>query len=210
MIFKALKRLVRIACLATLLVTGTVHALEPQSSYELLSEELKQMQDDEFANPGMLTVDAGRILFQRPGYNGKSCASCHGDDGEKLAPKHIATYPVYVPQRGPVTLQSQINYCYAERLEEFPLLYDADELIALETFVRHLALGEKVTVDTSGPMRAHYEAGREIFTTRIGQRDMACVQCHETYVGQHLRGQVLNQAQVNGFPIYRILSLIHI
>jgi sulfur-oxidizing protein SoxA len=198
------KTAVTVLCVVTFLIAGSVYGLEPQSGYELLSEELKAMQDDEFANPGMLTVDRGRELFNKPGFNGKSCASCHGSEGEKLDPRRIATYPVYEPKRGPVTLQSQINRCYADREEEFPMLYDADKLIALETFVRHLARGEKVNVDISGPMRKHYEAGREIFHTRIGQRDMACVQCHEIYAGQRLRGQVLNQAQVNGFPIYRI------
>lgn len=189
---------------ALLMIPGLLFALEPQSSYELLSEELKQMQDDDFANPGMATVDRGRELFQKPGFNGKSCASCHGDDGEKLDPERIAAYPVYDEEHGPVTLQSQINQCYADHQEEFPLLYDADELIALETFVRHRARGEKVNVDVSGPLRKHYEAGKEIFHTRIGQRDMACVHCHETYAGQRLRGQILNQAQITGFPIYRV------
>ncbi|WP_166668763.1 sulfur oxidation c-type cytochrome SoxA [Thiohalophilus thiocyanatoxydans] len=189
---------------ALLMIPGSLFALEPQSSYELLSEELKQMQDDDFANPGMATVDRGRELFQKPGFNGKSCASCHGDDGEKLDPERIAAYPIYDEEHGPVTLQSRINQCYAYHQEEFPLLYDADELIALETFVRHRARGEKMNVDVSGPMREHYEAGKEIFHTRIGQRDMACVHCHETYAGQRLRGQILNQAQINGFPIYRV------
>jgi sulfur-oxidizing protein SoxA len=181
-------------------------ALEPRSDYELLSDDLKQMQNDEFANPGMLTVEKGRTLFAEPGYNGKACATCHGEDGAKLDPVAIAAYPVYKPERGPVTLQSQINYCWSERMDEFPMLYDADALVALETFVRYLARGQPVHVDISGPMRAHYEAGRRLFETRIGQRDMACVQCHEQHAGQHLRGQVLNQAQVNGFPIYRITN----
>lgn len=199
-----IKSVAGVLSFALLLMSTSVHGLEPQSSYELLSEELKQMQDDDFANPGMLTVDRGREFFQKPGFNGKSCATCHGDNGEKLDPEQIAAYPKYDSQRGPVTLQSQINQCYADRQEEFPMLYDADELIALETFVRYRARGEKVNVDISGAMREHYEAGEEIFHTRIGQRDMACVHCHEMYVGQHLRGQILNQAQINGFPIYRI------
>ncbi|MEJ2344618.1 MAG: hypothetical protein P8090_04275, partial [Gammaproteobacteria bacterium] len=73
------------ALLAVLLTlhTGTARALEPQSDYELLSDDLKQMQNDEFANPGMLTVEKGRTLFAKPGYNGKACASCHGKDGAK-------------------------------------------------------------------------------------------------------------------------------
>ena len=206
MIFNTLKPIRRILYLGVLLACGSAHGLEPQSSYELLSDELKQMQDDDFANPGMITVDQGRELFLKPGENGKSCASCHGDEGEKLDPRRIAAYPVYDPEHGPVTLQSRINACYADREEEFPMLYDADELIAMETFVRNLARGEKVNVDISGPMRKHYQAGRKIFETRIGQRDMACVLCHEIYAGQHLRGQALTQAQVNGFPSYRITS----
>ena len=204
MIFDTPKPLIRILYLSVFLVSGLAHGLEPQSGYDLLSDELKQMQDDDFANPGMITADRGRELFQKPGDNGKSCASCHGDEGEKLDPRRIAAYPVYDPGRGPMTLQARINLCYADREEEFPMLYDADELIALETFVRYLARGEKVNVDISGPMHKHYEAGREIFTTRIGQRDMACVHCHEIYAGQRLRGQVLTQAQINGFPSYRI------
>ena len=198
------KWFMQIVPFSLLMMSGSLFALEPQSSYELLSDELKQMQDDDFANPGMMTVDRGRELFQKPGFNGKSCATCHGDSGEKLDPEQIAAYPKYDSERGPVTLQSQINQCYADRQEEFPMLYDADKLIALETFVRHRARGEKVNVDVSGPMRKHYEVGKEIFHTRIGQRDMACVHCHQMYAGQRLRGQILNQAQINGFPIYRI------
>lgn len=199
-----LKSRLRAGFFVLFVMPASVNALEPQSSYDLLSDDLRQMQDDDFANPGMMTVDRGRELFQKPGFNGQSCATCHGGGGEKLNSAQIAAYPIYDPADGPVTLQSQINQCYADRQEELPMLYDADELIALETFVRYLARGEKVNVDVSGPMRTHYEAGKEIFYTRIGQRDMACVHCHQMYAGQRLRGQILNQAQINGFPIYRI------
>ncbi len=204
MIINALKFAARGLALSLPLLSPALYAFEPQSGYDTLSKALQQMQDDDFANPGILTVDRGRELFQKPGYNGKSCASCHGDEGEKLNPRRIAGYPVYDPARGPVTLQNQINACYEERQGEFPRLYDTDELIALETFVRYLARGERVNVDIRGPMQRHYQAGREIFEARIGQRDMACVQCHEHYVGLRLRGQLLTQAQVNGFPSYRI------
>ena len=32
---------------------------------------------------------------------------------------------------------------------------------------------------------------------------MACAQCHDEYAGQRLRGDILSQGQINGFPIYR-------
>ncbi|NIR60969.1 MAG: sulfur oxidation c-type cytochrome SoxA [Gammaproteobacteria bacterium] len=180
---------------------------EPVSGYRFLSPAVQRMQDDELANPGMLTVEQGRALFHEPGYNGRSCASCHGENGARLDPQEIARYPRYDEARGaPLTLQQRIDMCRVEHLDEFPLRYDADELVRLETYVRYLARGEPVDVDVSGPMRAHYEAGRELYHARIGQLQMACHHCHDVYYGQRLRDQTLTQGQVNGFPIYRLTT----
>lgn len=188
------------------LLCGAAAASEPRSGYDYLPEEFQAMQDDSFENPGMFTVDQGRELFNTAGDDGISCADCHGPDGEKLDPKRIARYPIFSKRHGgPVTLQKQIDLCREERMNEFPLTYDDPSLVALETFVRHRARGEPVNVDVSGPMRAHYEAGKRLFRTRIGQLQMACYHCHDLYTGANLRDQVLNQAQTNGFPTHRLL-----
>ena len=79
-----------------LLLAGmTTQAAEPVSGYDYLIDELKQMQDDEFANPGMAAVDEGRKSFHEPGVNGKSCASCHGqpfDQRDPAKPGLMAAY----------------------------------------------------------------------------------------------------------------------
>lgn len=180
---------------------------EPLSGFTFSSPETREMQMDDFANPGMATVDYGLQLFSRPGSNGKSCADCHGQDGNRLDTKQIARYPVYSERRQRViTLQGQVNICWEEKLDNAPAIYDSKDSVALETLVRYLARGETVNVDISGPMKKYYEAGREIYNMRFGQLDMACVQCHDYFPGQYLRGQRLSQGQSNGFPEYRLGS----
>lgn len=195
------------AVLATAIGVVAASAAEPRSGYEFLTPDTQAMQDDEFANPGMPTVDLGRKLFREPGWNGQSCANCHGDDGERFSPAAIARYPVFdAALKRPVTLQERINICWEDRMDNIPYVYDCTELVALETFVRHTADGEPVNVDIGGPMRPHYERGKALYNTRFGQTGLACTHCHDLYAGQYLRGQRLSQGQSNGFPEYRLGS----
>jgi sulfur-oxidizing protein SoxA len=113
------------------------------------------MQDDEFLNPGMQWVEAGKEMFNGlEGKDAKTCASCHGKNGSQLDPKRIAQYPVYNERLGkPVTLQGQIRACWSGRLGYHPLPYDTEGAVKLEAFVHNLARGEKVNVQTDGPMK---------------------------------------------------------
>lgn len=186
---------------------GMAQAEEPVSGYEFLSPEIQAMQDDEVENPGMLVVEQGKVLFHTPGDNGKSCASCHGENGSRLDTRRVAQYPVYNQElEGPVSLQQQIHLCWEDHEDNFPLPYNCPEAVSLETYVKYLSRGEVINVDTGGPMTPYYEAGRRLYNTRFGQLDMACAHCHELYQGRMLRGQVLNQGHTNGFPEYRLGS----
>jgi len=181
-----------------------VFAQEPISGYDYLTPEMQAMQDDDFANPGMIAVEAGGSLFSTPGTNGKSCAACHGSEGSKLDPKHIARYPVYSERlKKPITLRNQILLCRKNRMGGPPLKYGSEQALQLEAFVRRLAYGEPVDVDVSGAMAPYYESGKKLFHTRWGQVDIACHQCHDYHAGQTFRGQKLTQGQSNGFPVYR-------
>jgi len=183
------------------------NAVEPLSGYHFLAAATQAMQDDEFENPGMPVVDRGRMLFRQEVEPGWSCATCHGEEGEKLDHAKIARFPVYDEQQErPLTLQDQINLCRDSHLEEFPMVYDSSELVALESFVRYTARGEVIDVQTDGPMQPYYEAGRVLYHSRFGQANMSCSLCHDQHQGQHLRGQVLSQGQSNGFPEYRLGS----
>lgn len=186
---------------------SSLQAREIKSGYEYLTQETREMQDDDFANPGMTAVEEGRVQFHKAGVNDKSCASCHGENGSKFNLKKIARYPIYNKEyEKPFTLQEQINFCGEEYLDNVPYVYDCVDLVELEAFVRYKARGEKVNVDITGPLKPFYEKGKKLYNTRFGQMNMACVVCHDQFDGQRLRGQVLSQGHSNGFPEYRLGS----
>lgn len=178
---------------------------EPLSGYEYITSETRAMQDDDFANPGLLTVEYGQQLFnQTHEKNDQSCATCHGEQGEKLDIKKIASYPVYNSNSQEIiTLQKRINQCRTN-ITDHLLATDDPELIALETFVRNKAKGEKVNVQTSGAVSELVKQGEELYNTRYGLIDMSCYHCHSLYPGQMIRGQKISQGQANGFPAYRL------
>lgn len=177
----------------------------PLSGYYFLSDESKNTQDDDFENPGFYAVETGAKLFNMPGKNGNSCATCHGDNGEKLDKKRIAMYPVYDPKlKKPITLQQKIRMEWSKKLNNSQLKYDGAKALALEVFVKNLARGEKVNVKIDGKMLPFYLKGKSIYHTRAGQLNMACAQCHTAYPGKHIRANLLSQGQSNGYPAYRL------
>jgi sulfur-oxidizing protein SoxA len=184
---------------------GEAGAGEPRSGYDFIKPATREMQDDDFLNPGMLTVEKGRQLFNaKPDGAGRSCAGCHGDEGERLDSGNIARYPVY-RVGGLRTLQRQISLCRS-RATGSTLPAGHPDLIALETFVRHLARGLPVDVRTDGPMRALVDKGERLYRTRYGLIDISCHHCHDLYPGQMIRGQRISEGQGNGFPAYRLAT----
>ncbi len=175
-----------------------------RSGYTFLSEENQRLQDDDFANPGLLWVERGRDLWRQvDGPSAKSCASCHGDAADSM--RGVRTrYPRFDPRHGKLlNLEEQINRCRAEHLHATPYPYEAEALLALTAYVDHQSHGMPLKVRVDGPAQPFFEAGKVFFYQRRGQLDLACAHCHEQYAGQRLRGEVVSQGQINGFPVYR-------
>lgn len=175
-----------------------------RSGYTYLSEENQQLQDDEFANPGLLWVEHGQELWnQVDGAASLSCASCHSEAAESM--RGVRTrYPQFDPSRGKlINLEQQINRCRAERMQAAPYPYESEALLALTTFVSSQSRGLPIEVRIDGPAQPFFAAGQAFFMQRRGQLDLACTHCHEQYAGHRLRGDVISQGQSNGFPIYR-------
>jgi len=187
-------------------LTIPAYALEPVSGYQFISPETQAMQDDDFENIGYITVDKGAELFSEHREDEEHpCTHCHGDNGEKLNLKDIASYPIYDANLGGlVTLQDRINHCWEINMDRFPLIYDDPQLVAVETYVRNLAHRQTINVKTDGPIAALLTEGEKLYNTRYGQIDMSCHHCHDQHQGQMLRGQKLSQGQANGFPEYRL------
>jgi sulfur-oxidizing protein SoxA len=53
-------------------------------------------------------------------------------------------------------------------------------------------------------MRAVRALGQSIYTTRLGQLDLSCAQCHDDHAGRRLAGSIIPQGHPTGYPIYRL------
>lgn len=175
-----------------------------RSGYTYLSPENQQLQNDDFANPGQLWVEKGREAWQKAeGSTHTSCASCHGNAAESMRGVR-ARYPRFdARSKKLINLELQINRCREERQQAAPYPYESEALLALTTFIGFQSRGLPINIRIDGPAQPFFAAGRAFFIRRRGQLDMACAHCHDQYAGQRLRGDVISQGQINGFPLYR-------
>src|SRR5688572_33373165 len=68
------------AALAALAAERPISRPELKQGSEFVSAEVRAMQADELANPGMLWVTRGERLWRdAPREGAKACAGCHGD-----------------------------------------------------------------------------------------------------------------------------------
>jgi sulfur-oxidizing protein SoxA len=176
------------------------------SGWHYRTEETRALEADSFQNPGMLYVERGEEIWNMvDGAAGKSCASCHGDDGEFL--KGLgANYPKWDEANNrPINIELQINACREANMEAKPYKFDAADQKALTTYIKHQSLGMPVEVDlTQGEMKSWWDKGEELYYTRTGQLNLSCATCHEDYNGNYIRADHLSQGNVNGFPTYRL------
>lgn len=176
-----------------------------RSGYTFAEPETRAMQDDDFENPAMLTLDYGTELWStKDGAAGKSCADCHGD-AEKSMKGVGARYPVfYQPWGKPINLEQRINECRKNNMQAKPYKYESREMLGMTAFIKYQSRGMPVTVDIGGPNKEFFQKGKAFYYERRGQLDLACKHCHEDNAGNMIRANLLSQGQSNGFPTYRL------
>jgi sulfur-oxidizing protein SoxA len=176
-----------------------------QSGTAFLSPALRAQQQDDFANPGMLWVERGATLWDAPaGASGKSCADCHGAAAASM--KGVATrYPAFERATGRlVNVADRIIECRTARQGAPRPAWESEDLLALGAFVAHQSRGLPIAVSIDGPARAHFEAGRVLYTRRAGQMNLACTQCHDANWGKTLYSERISQGHPNAYPAYRL------
>lgn len=176
-----------------------------KSGYLYMDQATRDLQDDDFLNPGMFAVETGQALWDREDpISGVSCASCHGD-AETSMRGVAARYPVYDPAVGKlVNLEGRINQMLTDTMGAESLPYE-DDLLALTAYVGLQSRGMPIEVAIDGPAAPFFEAGRTFFFERRGQLDLNCSQCHDDLAGQKLRGDLMSEGYVTGFPIFRLI-----
>jgi sulfur-oxidizing protein SoxA len=175
-----------------------------KSGFLFATPETQAMQQDDGENPAFLWVEHGEKLWTTvDGAAGKSCMSCHGAAAKMRGVG--ATYPKVSKDTGKlVTLEHQINYCRTERMQAAPFKWETQDMLGLSIFVMHQSRGLPMNVAVDGAAEPYFKKGDELYHTRRGQLNAACIHCHELNSGNYIRADLLSEGRVNGFPLYRL------
>ena len=173
---------------------------EKVSGSTFLTDDSRALQDDDFANPGLLWVDRGEALFGADHENAPSCSSCHTEGMSGVA----ARYPAYDEETDQLlNLEGRINQCRTDHQGLQPLTYESDDLLALTAYIASQSRGMPLTVELDPAAIDHFENGETYFMTKRGQFNFSCQQCHDETWGKRIRGDTISQGHGNGFPAYR-------
>jgi sulfur-oxidizing protein SoxA len=176
-----------------------------KSGIEFAGAEVRALQQDDFANPGMHWVARGEKLWSTPaGKTGKACAVCHG--AAETSMKGVAThYPKIDTGAGRlVNLEGRINLCRARHQEAEPFAYESEDLLALTAYIASLSRRMPMSVAVDGQNRERFERGREFYYQRRGQMNLSCTHCHERNAGRKLLAETISQGHGNDYPAYRL------
>ncbi|UYN97781.1 MAG: sulfur oxidation c-type cytochrome SoxA [Enhydrobacter sp.] len=161
------------------------------------------MQDDEFANPGMLYVRSGEQLWARAvGAANKACADCHAA-GSMVGV--AARHPAIPPGRDrPADLEGRINQCRTERQQAERLAPESEPLLALAAYVARQSRGLPIAPPADPRLVPFRREGKALFETRQGQLNLSCANCHDDNAGKKLAAATIPQGHPDGYPIYRL------
>ncbi len=132
-------------------------------------------------NPGFLWVQQGEAIWSDASV--PSGQSCHGDATAMHGVS--ARYPAYDAKLGrPLTLAQRIEQCRTERQRAVAFKAESDERLTIEAYVGTQSRGPPLLVDVGSPAQPFAEHGRQLFTTRMGQLNMSCANCHDGRMAQ--------------------------
>ncbi len=192
-------------------IGAAANAAEPfrpsplKSGIEFSGAEVRALQQDEFSSPAMLWVTRGEKLWnEAAGAANKSCAGCHQD--ARVSMKGVSPrYPKIDPGTTRLTnIEGRINQCRTQNQQAAPLRYESDELLSLTAYVGLQSRGLPVSATIDTQNRRHFERGRDIFYTRMGQMNLACTHCHDRNFGRKLLNDTISQGHGNPYPAYRL------
>lgn len=179
------------------------------SGNAFLPPGLRQLQADALNSPVTLWLDKGEALWSDSS-TGPSCQSCHGSvDSLKASAGTFPRLSVKSQSKGAtlINLEDQIAAC-SSRAGRIAARVEEDDLLALSALLNSAAKG--LPIDVKSPnggniaWQNHLNRGAQLFNTRLGRINLACVHCHEQNVGRQMRLDVISPGNPTGFPIYRM------
>jgi sulfur-oxidizing protein SoxA len=176
---------------------------ERHSGYKDMGPSLRQMQDDDSANPAMLFVQAGEVLWkEKAGAAGKACADCHAEGSMKGVAARYPAFPKGADK--PVDLEGRINLCRTEQQKAPALDVESQELLGLAAYVALQSRGMPISPPDDPKLTTVRTQGEKIYRQRQGQLNLSCANCHDDNAGKSLGGATIPQGHPTGYPVYRL------
>ena len=176
-----------------------------KSGADFMGASTRAMQNDDTANPAMLsTLDGESLWSEKAGALKKSCADCHGAAPQSM--KSVAArYPAFDASRGaPIDLAGRVNACRTDQQKAAPFKAESPQLLALSAYIALQSRGMPVAPPDDERLASFRERGAAIWSQRIGQLNFSCAQCHDDNWGNRLGSAPIPQAHPNAYPIYRL------
>lgn len=175
------------------------------SGKRFASETAQALHDAPDENPANGVLADGSLLWRRiAGEQGKSCETCHNKPSFSMRSAGTRYPRYYKPWKKPITLEQRINRCRSAYMRAKPWPEGSKSLIAMTALVRHQSRRTPVRPQADGRAATFFKRGEFSYRQRIGQSNMSCANCHETYQGKRLGARTLSQGQSNGFPTYNL------
>jgi L-cysteine S-thiosulfotransferase len=144
------------------------------SGWHYREGETRDLQRDDFDNPGMVYVDRGLDLWNSEiGKGGESCAGCH-EGPETMAGLRAVTPRVDEKTGALMTLENYIDACVTERMGLEAWGWTGNNMKDMLALISMQSRGMAVNVAIDGPAAPFWEKGKEIYYTRFGQLEMSC------------------------------------
>lgn len=160
---------------------------------------------DPFVNPAAEIIDeAGPATFAQAGPNGKACASCH--ENAAALRGWSAAMPKWEPRLNKMLGVEEFIARHAKVTMDADWLMQGPENTTLAVYMRVLSNGVPISPDLTSPEAKVALARAEAMAERkIGQLNLACVDCHQTAAKTWIRGQWLGEfkGQLPHFPTWR-------
>ncbi|NPA32134.1 MAG: sulfur oxidation c-type cytochrome SoxA [Aquificae bacterium] len=162
-------------------------------------------------SPADVIIEEGREYYHNlKGTTGKTCASCHGQDGDGLVGAYAKMPRYYTDIKRVADIDLRIKSC----LEKYVGVDASGKkgrkiIVPLAGYVATLSNGMPISVELKHPEEKRlYEYGKELWFKRVGARDFSCAICHDVLAGKRIRLQKLG-APVRDklyahWPAYRI------
>ena len=170
--------------------------------YTLDTDARSQWEEIEEFPPYEIDLDKGADLWAKKFKNGKTFASCFGEDLSKTRAK----YPYHDEAKDTiVTLEGDINKCLTDNGEK-PYGWKKGKIAQVSAYIAYQGRGEKINVEVkTDKAKAWYEKGKNFFYAKRGQLNLACADCHVYNFNRKIRGDLLSPAlgQPSHFPVFR-------